>query len=309
MDPQAAKYIGAGIACIGMGGAGVGVGTIFGHYLAAALRNPVGRAGPVRQPDLRLRGDRGARHLLAADRAAAAVRALSRRQIARPRTARSLESTMAQKNAQQITTEEHIPSSEHGKGFPPFDSDDLRVAAAVAGAHLRGALPADVAGRAAARRRDHREPAASASPAISPKRRAQGPVGRRHRGLREGAGGSARPRPDARQRGAREAGRGGGSRPQGRSTPSSTPTSPRPRRPSRRAAPRRWPMSADIATDAAAAIVERLTGTAPAEPAMSPPPSATRSSAEESDVRSRILGRGLLRHLRRRARSISACTR
>ncbi len=40
MDPTAAKYIGAGIACIGMGGAGVGVGTIFGHYLAAALRNP-----------------------------------------------------------------------------------------------------------------------------------------------------------------------------------------------------------------------------------------------------------------------------
>jgi len=34
MDPQAAKMIGAGIACIGMGGAGVGVGTIFGHYLA-----------------------------------------------------------------------------------------------------------------------------------------------------------------------------------------------------------------------------------------------------------------------------------
>ena len=26
MDPIAAKYIGAGIACIGMGGAGVGVG-------------------------------------------------------------------------------------------------------------------------------------------------------------------------------------------------------------------------------------------------------------------------------------------
>ena len=35
MDPIAAKYIGAGIACIGMGGAGVGVGAIFGHYLAA----------------------------------------------------------------------------------------------------------------------------------------------------------------------------------------------------------------------------------------------------------------------------------
>ena len=37
MDPIAAKYIGAGIACIGMGGAGAGVGIIFGNYLAAAL--------------------------------------------------------------------------------------------------------------------------------------------------------------------------------------------------------------------------------------------------------------------------------
>jgi F0F1-type ATP synthase membrane subunit a len=37
MDPVAAKYIGAGIACIGMGVAGVGVGIIFGNYLAAAL--------------------------------------------------------------------------------------------------------------------------------------------------------------------------------------------------------------------------------------------------------------------------------
>jgi F-type H+-transporting ATPase subunit c len=45
MDPMAAKYIGAGIACIGMGGAGVGVGTIFGNYLAAALRNPSAAQG------------------------------------------------------------------------------------------------------------------------------------------------------------------------------------------------------------------------------------------------------------------------
>ena len=44
MDPVAAKYIGAGIACIGMGGAGVGVGIIFGNYLAGALRNPAAAA-------------------------------------------------------------------------------------------------------------------------------------------------------------------------------------------------------------------------------------------------------------------------
>jgi F-type H+-transporting ATPase subunit c len=40
MDAEAAKLIGAGIACIGMGGAGIGVGIIFGNYLAGALRNP-----------------------------------------------------------------------------------------------------------------------------------------------------------------------------------------------------------------------------------------------------------------------------
>ena len=43
MDPIAAKYIGAGIACIGMGGAGVGI--IFGNYLAAAVRNPSAAQG------------------------------------------------------------------------------------------------------------------------------------------------------------------------------------------------------------------------------------------------------------------------
>jgi F-type H+-transporting ATPase subunit c len=44
MDAEAAKLIGAGIACIGMGGAGVGVGIIFGNYLAGALRNPAAAA-------------------------------------------------------------------------------------------------------------------------------------------------------------------------------------------------------------------------------------------------------------------------
>ena len=29
---------------------------------------------------------------------------------------------MVQKNAQPVATTEHIPSSEHGKGFPPFDA-------------------------------------------------------------------------------------------------------------------------------------------------------------------------------------------
>jgi F-type H+-transporting ATPase subunit c len=37
--------IGAGIACIGMGGAGIGVGTIAGNFLAGALRNPSAAGG------------------------------------------------------------------------------------------------------------------------------------------------------------------------------------------------------------------------------------------------------------------------
>jgi F-type H+-transporting ATPase subunit c len=40
MDPHAAKYIGAGLAAMGMIGAGAGLGTLFGGYLQAAIRNP-----------------------------------------------------------------------------------------------------------------------------------------------------------------------------------------------------------------------------------------------------------------------------
>lgn len=40
MDPIAAKYIGAGLACLGMGFAAMGVGAIFGNFLSGALRNP-----------------------------------------------------------------------------------------------------------------------------------------------------------------------------------------------------------------------------------------------------------------------------
>ncbi|MEM9012334.1 MAG: F0F1 ATP synthase subunit C [Pseudomonadota bacterium] len=33
-------HLGAGLACIGMGGAGIGVGHVAGNFLAGALRNP-----------------------------------------------------------------------------------------------------------------------------------------------------------------------------------------------------------------------------------------------------------------------------
>jgi F-type H+-transporting ATPase subunit c len=40
MDPVAAKYIGAGLATIGMAGSAIGVSMIFGSFLSGALRNP-----------------------------------------------------------------------------------------------------------------------------------------------------------------------------------------------------------------------------------------------------------------------------
>jgi F-type H+-transporting ATPase subunit c len=45
MEAEAAKYIGAGIACFGMAGAGIGVGNLFSNYLAGALRNPSAAPG------------------------------------------------------------------------------------------------------------------------------------------------------------------------------------------------------------------------------------------------------------------------
>ncbi|PHR61712.1 MAG: ATP F0F1 synthase subunit C [Robiginitomaculum sp.] len=45
MEPEAAKLIGAGLACSGMIGAGVGLGHIFGNYLSAAIRNPSAAKG------------------------------------------------------------------------------------------------------------------------------------------------------------------------------------------------------------------------------------------------------------------------
>ena len=37
---QMGAYIGAGLACTGMGGAAVGVGTVVGNFISGALRNP-----------------------------------------------------------------------------------------------------------------------------------------------------------------------------------------------------------------------------------------------------------------------------
>jgi F-type H+-transporting ATPase subunit c len=41
---QAAKYIGAGLATIGLGGAGVGIGVVFSGLILATSRNPALRS-------------------------------------------------------------------------------------------------------------------------------------------------------------------------------------------------------------------------------------------------------------------------
>lgn len=40
MEAEAAKYIGAGLSTIGIFGAAIGLGSIFGNYLSSAVRNP-----------------------------------------------------------------------------------------------------------------------------------------------------------------------------------------------------------------------------------------------------------------------------
>ena len=41
------QYLGAGLACIGIGGAGIGVGNVAGNFLAGALRNPAAAGEPT----------------------------------------------------------------------------------------------------------------------------------------------------------------------------------------------------------------------------------------------------------------------
>ncbi len=45
MEAEAAKFVGAGLATLGMIGAGIGVGTVFSGFLQGALRNPGAAAG------------------------------------------------------------------------------------------------------------------------------------------------------------------------------------------------------------------------------------------------------------------------
>jgi F0F1-type ATP synthase membrane subunit c/vacuolar-type H+-ATPase subunit K len=47
MDLQSAKMIGAGLACIALVGAGVGIGIVFAALINAIARNPAAQVTPI----------------------------------------------------------------------------------------------------------------------------------------------------------------------------------------------------------------------------------------------------------------------
>jgi F-type H+-transporting ATPase subunit c len=51
MDLASAKMIGAGLACIALVGAGIGIGNIFGSLVASIARNPASQ-GQIQVPAL-----------------------------------------------------------------------------------------------------------------------------------------------------------------------------------------------------------------------------------------------------------------
>ncbi|HZL59084.1 MAG TPA: ATP synthase subunit C family protein [Stellaceae bacterium] len=46
MEPESAKLIGAGIACIALVGAGIGIGNVFSALITALARNPAAQVTP-----------------------------------------------------------------------------------------------------------------------------------------------------------------------------------------------------------------------------------------------------------------------
>ena len=43
MEPEAAKMIGAGLAVVGLGGVGIGLGNIFATFISSVARNPAAK--------------------------------------------------------------------------------------------------------------------------------------------------------------------------------------------------------------------------------------------------------------------------
>ena len=73
---QMGAYIGAGLACMGMGGSAIGVGNVAGNFLAGALRNPSAAAGQTATLFIGIAFAEGSGDLLVPRRPAAHVRSL-----------------------------------------------------------------------------------------------------------------------------------------------------------------------------------------------------------------------------------------
>ena len=175
---------------------------------------------------------------------------------------------MAREDAteRQATSLEHIPAAEHGKGFPPFEPETFAsqlvwlvlIFGALYLLMSRVALPR--IGAIIEARRERVE--GDLAEASGLKDESDAAIAAYEKALADARGRAQALANETREQ-ARRRGRG---RPQGARRDAQRAASPRPRRRSRRAARRRWAMSTDIAVEAAAAIVERLIGTAPAAP-------------------------------------------
>ena len=277
MDAEAASAIGAGIACLGMGGAGIGLGHIFGNYLAGALRNPSAADGQFGRLifGFAVTEALGIFSLLVAllllvpragDRLPAAPSGrieLTRRTLDVRDTGLCPGSSPAGRGRGSASRGRRGAHGGRGRArrrFSAFRQLQLSLAAAVAGDHLRPVLPVPEADGAAAHRHHPRRSARSHRPGSRPGRRPEGGGGRRHRRLRAGArrGEGPRQTPSASRR---------ATRPRRKPTPSarrsrraSARSSRMPKQtlpPSSRA---RWPRSASIAEETSAAIIEQLIG-------------------------------------------------
>ena len=175
---------------------------------------------------------------------------------------------MAQKSAQPVTTQS-MSRRRAWRRVSAVPEGDLRLAAVLARDRLRRALPADVALALPRVGCDHRAAQQSASTATSPRReRLKERVRRRDRGLREGAGRRARPRPGDRQRDARAGRR---ARAEAARKELDAKLNAQLAEAEKTIAATRTAAMANvrgIATDAAAAIVERLIGARARRPAV-----------------------------------------
>ncbi len=117
------KFIGAGLATIGLGGAGIGVGHIAGNFLVGRPAQPVGGPRPDGQPLRRHRLRRSSRDLLVPDRPSADVRRLILTEPAGPDRARPSGPVIPDRQENDMATEATEAAGHGGEavGMPQLD--------------------------------------------------------------------------------------------------------------------------------------------------------------------------------------------